>query len=98
MDLTGPYSNSQLLRKLADVIVRLLSVIFDFDHSYLRKANVTPIFKKGKKEDPVNYRLVSFNSILGKAVEQTVLETISRCIKDKVGGVVCMASPNGNPA
>ncbi|KAK4810492.1 hypothetical protein QYF61_004272 [Mycteria americana] len=41
-----------------------------------RKAKVTPIFKKGKKEDPGNYRPVSLTSILRKVVEQLILDTI----------------------
>ncbi|GAB0179383.1 mitochondrial enolase superfamily member 1 [Grus japonensis] len=45
-----------------------------------RKANVTPIFKKGKKEDPGP---VSLTLILGKVMEQLILESISRQIKDK---------------
>lgn len=48
-----------------------------------RKANVTPIFKMGKKEDPENYRLVSLTLIPGKALDQLILDTISRQIKDK---------------
>jgi len=31
-----------------------------------RKANDTPIFKKGKKEDPGKYRLVSLTFIPGR--------------------------------
>ena len=34
-----------------------------------RKANVMPIFKKGKKLDPGNYRLVSLTTIPGKVTE-----------------------------
>ncbi|KAK4816259.1 hypothetical protein QYF61_013893 [Mycteria americana] len=66
-------------KDLADVTARPLSKIFD--HS--RKADVTPIFKKGKKEDPGNYRPVSLTSIPGKVMEQLNLETISRHIKHK---------------
>jgi len=48
-----------------------------------RKANVTPVFKKGKKEDPGNYRPVSLTSILGKVMEQLILDIVSRHTKDK---------------
>ncbi|KAK4810528.1 hypothetical protein QYF61_004491 [Mycteria americana] len=68
-----------VLRELADVIARPLLIIFD--RSW--KANVTPIFKKDKEEDPGNYRLVSLTSIPGKVIEQLMLETISRHRKDK---------------
>lgn len=46
-----------------------------------RKACITPIFKKGKKGDPGNYRLVNLTSILGKVNEQLVVESISRHLK-----------------
>ncbi|KAK4829071.1 hypothetical protein QYF61_002015 [Mycteria americana] len=48
-----------------------------------RKANVTFIFKKGKKEDPGNYRPVSLTLIPGKLMEQLILEIISRHIKEQ---------------
>ncbi|KAK4818194.1 hypothetical protein QYF61_008578 [Mycteria americana] len=48
-----------------------------------RKAKVTPIFKKGKKEDPGNYRPVSLTSIPGQVMEYLISETISRHMKDK---------------
>jgi len=48
-----------------------------------RKANVTPIFKKGKKEDPGNYRLVSLTSIPGKVMEQVILEVIVKQVEEK---------------
>ena len=47
-----------------------------------REANVTPVFK-GKKEDPGNYRLVSLTLIPGKVIEQLILQTISRHMKNK---------------
>ncbi|XP_030324193.1 uncharacterized protein LOC115600101 [Calypte anna] len=78
----------RVLRELAEVIARPLSIIFS--KSWVtgevpedwRIANVTPVYKKGKKEDPGNYRPVSLTSIPGKVMEQLVLVTISRHIKD----------------
>lgn len=48
-----------------------------------RKANVPPIFRKGKKKNPENYRLVSFIPIPGKMIEQLILEITSRHVKEK---------------
>ncbi|GAB0189277.1 mitochondrial enolase superfamily member 1 [Grus japonensis] len=47
-----------------------------------RKA--TPVFKKGKKEDPGNYRPVSLTSIPGKVMEQLILGVISKHVEEKV--------------
>lgn len=43
----------------------------------------TPGFKRGKKEDLGNYRLVSLISVTGKVIEQTNSEIISKHIKVK---------------
>jgi len=48
-----------------------------------RKANVTPVFKKGKKEDPGNYRPVRLISIPGKVMEQLILDFISKQAEEK---------------
>ena len=43
-----------------------------------RIANVTPVFKKCKKEDLRNYMAVSFTSIPRKVMEQLVLSVFSK--------------------
>jgi len=48
-----------------------------------RKASVTPVFKKGKKEDPGNYRLVILTSIPGKMMEKLILEVIINQVEEK---------------
>ncbi|KFV78754.1 hypothetical protein N308_01132, partial [Struthio camelus australis] len=79
----------QVLRELADVIARPLSIIFERSWRSgevpedWKKANVTPLFQKGKKEEPGNYRPVSLTSILGKVMEQLILEVLTKHLEDK---------------
>lgn len=70
----------RVLRELADVILRALSVVFQWSWKSgevpvnWKLANVVPIFMKGKKEVPSNYRPVSLTSALGKIMEKIVKE------------------------
>jgi len=79
----------RVLREQADVIAETLSIIFERSWRAgevpkdRRKANVTPIFKKCKKEDPGNYRPVSLTSIPGKMMEQLILEVINKQVEEK---------------
>ncbi|KAK4818386.1 hypothetical protein QYF61_012065 [Mycteria americana] len=50
-----------------------------------KKANVTPIFKKGRKEDPGNYRPVSLTSVPGKLMEQIILSAITQHVENNQG-------------
>jgi len=79
----------QVLRELADVIAEPLSIIFERSWRTgevpedWKKANLTPVFKKGKEDDPGNYRPVSLTSIPGKVMEQLILNVITKQVEEK---------------
>ncbi|GAB0181327.1 mitochondrial enolase superfamily member 1 [Grus japonensis] len=75
-------------RELMEVLTKPLSIISQ--QSWLtgeipvdwRLANMTPIYKKGQKEDAGNYRPVSLTLVLEKVMELIILSAITRHIQD----------------
>ncbi|GAB0184114.1 mitochondrial enolase superfamily member 1 [Grus japonensis] len=73
----------RVLRELVEVLTKPFSIIYQ--QSWLtrevpvdwRLANVMPIYKKGWKEDPGNYRPVSLTSVPGNVMEQIIVSAIT---------------------
>ncbi|KAK4816396.1 hypothetical protein QYF61_016713 [Mycteria americana] len=78
----------RVLRELAEVLTKPLSILYE--QSWLtsevpvdwRLANMTPIYKKGQKEDPGNYRPVSLTSVLRNIMERVMLSAITWHVQD----------------
>jgi len=72
----------RVLKELASVLAIPLAKIFqtsiDTGHvpQYWKLANVTPVFKKGNKKDPANYRPISLTCIVSKILEKIVSSTL----------------------
>ena len=88
----GPYGiHPRVLRELAEELARTLSIIYQ--QSWLtgedlddwRITSVTPIYKKGQKEDLWNYRSVSLTLMPGKIMERFILSALTRHVKDTRG-------------
>lgn len=48
-----------------------------------KKGNITSIYKKGKKDDPGNYRPVSLISVLGEIMKQIFLVNTLRNMENR---------------
>jgi hypothetical protein len=72
----------QLLQEVREEVLPALTTIFRQSLSTgevpedWRRANVTPIFKKGKKTDPGNYRPVSLTSICCRILESIIRDSL----------------------
>jgi len=78
----------RMLSELADVIAKLLSTVYQHSWSMgevledWRLVSVTPIYKKGCKDDPGNHRPIMLTSVPGKVMEQIVLSVIIWQVQD----------------
>ncbi|KFO96995.1 hypothetical protein N300_05414, partial [Calypte anna] len=78
----------RVMKELTEELAKPLSIIYQ--QSWLtgdipddwKLANVTPIHKKGWKEDPGNYRPVSLTSVPGRVMEQIILSAITQHLQD----------------
>ena len=87
-----------ILKNIASSISKPLSLLFNFSLSsskfpdLLKSSTVIPIFKKGVRSDPKNYRPISLTSIISKVFEKAVLKYLlpylltNNLITDKQAG------------
>lgn len=81
-------THPRVLKDVASVITGPLFIIFQWSWESgevpvdWKLANIVPVFKKGKKEDPVNYRPVSLVPVPGKNMEEFILRIIVKHLKD----------------
>ncbi|KAF2348173.1 hypothetical protein FHG87_021071 [Trinorchestia longiramus] len=73
---TGPDGlGPRILKETAEVVSEPLTKIFNRSLETVivpddwKRANVTPIFKKGNKQIPNNYRPISLTSVISKAIK-----------------------------
>ena len=65
-------------RSLAYPIYKLLKLSFESGllPRNWKRGNITPIYKKGRKDDPLNYRPISLTSVLCKLLEKIIRKRI----------------------
>ena len=73
---------NRLLKSCKDALIKPLTIIFrksmetGIVPSAWKEANVSPLFKKGIKTNPLNYRPVSLTSVVGKVFETLIRDVL----------------------
>ena len=73
-----------LLKELREEITPVIQLLFQKSLSPIiypqtgKKANVSPVFKKGTKSDPANYRPISLTCILCKVMEHIIASKLTQ--------------------
>jgi Reverse transcriptase (RNA-dependent DNA polymerase)/Endonuclease-reverse transcriptase len=85
----GPDEISPKLLKLApeefsDILLILFNKCFELNQipSLWKSANVTPVFKKGNRSSPENYRPISLTSILCKMLEHILTSNLATFLEE----------------
>ena len=91
---SGPDAiSSRILKELAAEVALLLTIIYQSSMntgevpSDWRDAFVTPIFKKGERYDPANYRPVSLICISCKVLEHIIVSHVRNHLENN--GILC---------
>ncbi|KAF2343715.1 Reverse transcriptase domain [Trinorchestia longiramus] len=92
----NPYKSTEpdglgprILKETAEVISEPLTNIFNRSLETgivpddWKRANVTPIFKKGNKQIPNNYRPISLTSVISKTIERLLKLRITKHLNDQ---------------
>ena len=85
---------ARILREGQDALLKPLCIIFNesFRSSAIptdwKRAHVTPIFKKGSKEDDGNYRPISLTSLVCKLLESIIKNEIQEHLESKTCSVI----------
>jgi len=78
-----------VLKRCADVLATPLSMIFQKSYAEgkipndWKLADISPIFKKGSKSEPGNYRPISLTSVVSKVMESIIKEEITDVLTDR---------------
>ena len=83
--VTGPDGlSARVLKECSSEIAPILAYIYNESLAQgnvpddWRQANVAPVFKKGEKYDPANYRPVSLTCICCKTLEHIIVSNINK--------------------